>query len=176
MTDIAALTALIEPEAEALGLKIVRIAMFGGTSDPTLQVMAERPDTRQLILDDCAALSRRLSDVLDAHDPIEQAYRLEVSSPGIDRPLTRYNDYADWAGFEARLRLGEALDGRKVFEGRLVGTDDDGEDVWISVDTLGEVRIPFTSIRTAKLLLTDDLIKATAPLSSDGADTIKMEG
>lgn len=173
MTDIAALTALIEPEADALGLKIVRIAMFGGVSDPTLQIMAERPDTRQLILDDCAALSRRLSEVLDAADPIEHAYRLEVSSPGIDRPLTRLQDYADWAGFDARLRLNEAQDGRKVFEGRLVGND--GDDVWISVDQHGEVRIPFAAIRTAKLLLTDDLIKATAPLSSEGADTIKME-
>ena len=174
VTDIAALTALIEPEAEALGLKIVRVAMFGGTSDPTLQVMAERPDTRQLVLDDCAALSRRLSDLFDEVDPIEHAYRLEVSSPGIDRPLTRPQDYADWAGFDARLRLGEAQDGRKVFEGRLVGLDED--DVWISVDKLGEVRVPFAAIRTAKLLLTDDLIKATAPLSSDGADKIQVEG
>ena len=176
MTDIAALTALIEPEAEALGLKVVRVAMFGGESDPTLQVMAERPETRQLVLDDCAALSRRLSDVLDAADPIEHAYRLEVSSPGIDRPLTRFADYADWAGFDARLRLAETQDGRKVFEGCLVGTDPDGDDIWISVDRLGEVRVPFAAIRTAKLLLTDALIKATAPLSSDGADKIQVEG
>lgn len=176
MADIAALTALIEPEAEALGLKLVRVAMFGGTSDPTLQVMAERPDTRQLVLEDCAELSRRLSDVLDVADPIEHAYRLEVSSPGIDRPLTRFADYADWAGFDARLRLNEAQDGCKVFEGRLVGTDPDGETIWISVERLGEVRVPFAAIRTAKLLLTDALIKATAPLSSEGADRIKVEG
>jgi ribosome maturation factor RimP len=176
MADIAALTALIEPEAEALGLKIVRVAMFGGVSDPTLQVMAERPDTRQLVLEDCAELSRRLSDVFDAADPIDHAYRLEVSSPGIDRPLTRFADYDDWAGFDARLRLGEAQDGRKVFEGRLVGTDPDGDDIWISVDRLGEVRVPFAAIRTAKLLLTDELIKATAPLSSEGADKIQVEG
>jgi ribosome maturation factor RimP len=176
MADIAALTALIEPEAEALGLKIVRVAMFGGTSDPTLQVMAERPDTRQLVLEDCAELSRRLSDVFDEVDPIDHAYRLEVSSPGIDRPLTRFADYDDWAGFDARLRLGEAQEGRKVFEGRLVGTDPDGEDIWISVERLGEVRVPFAAIRTAKLLLTDELIKATAPLSSDGADKIQVEG
>jgi ribosome maturation factor RimP len=86
--------------------KLVRVAMIGGTSDPTLQVMAERPDTRQLDLDDCAHFAR-LSDMLDdeGRDPIEGAYRLEVSSPGIDRPLTRLKDYADWAGHEARIAL-----------------------------------------------------------------------
>lgn len=174
MTDIAALTALIEPEARALGLKIVRVAMFGGTSDPTLQVMAERPDTRQLVLDDCAALSRRLSDVLDAADPIDHAYRLEVSSPGIDRPLTRLSDYADWAGHVARLRVADAIDGRKQFEGELRGVE--GEMVVLDVAKLGEVRLPFAAIVTAKLLLTDKLIEATAPLSAEGADRILQEG
>jgi ribosome maturation factor RimP len=114
MADIAALTALIEPEAKALGLSLVRVAMFGGTSDPTLQVMAERPDTRQLVIEDCAELSRRISDVLDEADPIEEAYRLEVSSPGIDRPLTRLSDYADWEGFDARLKLSETIMGIPV--------------------------------------------------------------
>jgi ribosome maturation factor RimP len=174
MTDIAALTALIEPEADALGLKIVRVAMFGGTSDPTLQVMAERPDTRQLILDDCAALSRRLSDVLDAADPIEHAYRLEVSSPGIDRPLTRLSDYADWAGHTARVRLETPIDGRKQFEGELRGVD--GETVLMEVAKTGEARLPFSDIVQAKLLLTDKLIKATAPLSPEGADKVLEEG
>lgn len=174
MTDIAALTALIEPEARALGLKIVRVAMFGGTSDPTLQVMAERPDTRQLVLDDCAALSRRLSDVLDAADPIDHAYRLEVSSPGIDRPLTRLSDYADWTGHVARLRVADAIDGRKQFEGELRGVE--GEMVVLDVAKLGEVRLPFAAIVTAKLLLTDKLIEATAPLSAEGADRILQEG
>ena len=114
MADIAALTRLIVPEAEALGFDLVRVQMIGGASDPTLQVMAERPDTRQLTIDDCADLSRRLSDVLDAADPIEEAYRLEVSSPGIDRPLTRLKDFEDWKGHEARIALAEplALDNR----------------------------------------------------------------
>jgi ribosome maturation factor RimP len=174
MTDIAALTALIEPEADALGLKIVRVAMFGGTSDPTLQVMAERPDTRQLILDDCTALSRRLSDVLDAADPIEHAYRLEVSSPGIDRPLTRLSDYADWAGHTARVRLETPIDGRKQFEGELRGVD--GETVLMDSAKSGEARLPFSDIVQAKLLLTDKLIKATAPLSPEGADRVLEEG
>jgi ribosome maturation factor RimP len=173
MTDIAALTALIEPEADVLGLKIVRVAMFGGTSDPTLQVMAERPDTRQLVLDDCAALSRRLSEVLDEHDPIEHAYRLEVSSPGIDRPLTRLSDYTDWTGHMARVRMDTAIDGRKQFEGELRGID--GEFVILDVAKTGEVRLPFTGIVQAKLLLTDKLIKATAPLSPEGADKVLEE-
>ena len=89
MADIAALTRLIEPEAEKLGFALVRVQMMGGEDGPVLQVMAERPDTRQLTIDDCAALSRALSEMLDTADPIDDAYRLEVSSPGIDRPLTR---------------------------------------------------------------------------------------
>src|SRR5687768_10832557 len=105
MADIAAITKLIEPEAKALGLDLVRVAFFGGKSDPTLQVMAERPDTRQLGISDCEALSRRISDKFDEVDPIEEGYRLEVSSPGIDRPLTRSKDWTDWAGFDARVKV-----------------------------------------------------------------------
>ena len=174
MADIAALTALIEPEAEALGLKVVRVGMFGGTSDPTLQVMAERPETRQLTLDDCATLSRRLSEIFDELDPIEEAYRLEVSSPGIDRPLTRIADYDDWAGHEARLKLVEPIEGRKMFDARLEGVE--GDDTVVVIAKHGAMRIPFDGIASAKLVLTDKLIKATAPLSTDGADKILQEG
>lgn len=170
MADIAALEKLIEPEARALGFALVRVAMFGGKSDPTLQIMAERPDTRQLDLSDCEALSRRVSEVLDAADPIEEAYRLEVSSPGIDRPLTRLQDFADWAGFDARIRLAAPLDGRKQFDARLHGVE--GEVVTVEAAKVGALRIPFAQIASAKLLLTDALIKATAPLSSAGADQI----
>jgi ribosome maturation factor RimP len=174
MADIALLTKLIEPEAQALGLSLVRVAMFGGKSDPTLQIMAERPDTRQLLLTDCEALSRRISDVLDAEDPIEEAYRLEVSSPGIDRPLTRRQDYEDFKGFDARIRLAAPLDGRKQFDGRLDGLE--GEHVKLHAERVGEVLIPLAAIANAKLLLTDALIKATAPLSTEGADRISTEG
>ena len=175
MTDLTLLTALIAPEAEALGLDLVRVAMFGGKSDPTLQVMAERPDTRQLDLSDCEALSRRISERLDeleaaGRDPIDHAYRLEVSSPGIDRPLTRLSDYADWAGFDARLKLAQPIDGRKQIEGTLGGLD--GERVAIRTHKGQEFAVPFASIAGAKLLLTDALIKATAPLSAEGADRI----
>ena len=180
VADIAGLTKLIEPEAQALGLALVRVKMFGGTSDPTLQVMAERPDTRQLTIDDCAELSRRISDQLDAleaagRDPIEGAYRLEVSSPGIDRPLTRLQDYADWQGHEARITLSEKLDGRKQFKGDLTGVE--GDTVGI-VDAQGmQHQLPFGAIEDAKLLMTDRLIAATVPLSSEGADKIiEVEG
>lgn len=177
MADIAALTALIEPEANALGLSLVRVGFFGGKSDPTLQVMAERPDTRQLTLDDCATLSRRLSEILDAldgtpDDPIDEAYRLEVSSPGIDRPLTRLSDYADWAGHEARIKLAEPIEGRKMFDADLNGVE--GNDVKV-VAKHGAMTIPFAGIASAKLVLTDKLIKATKPLEAEGADRIIEE-
>lgn len=171
MADIAELERLIGPAAEAEGLKLVRVKMIGGTSDPTLQVMAEDPKTRQLTLDDCARLSRRLSDLLDDADPIEHAYRLEVSSPGIDRPLTRISDFADWRGHEARIVLEEKLDGRKVFSGNLLGTE--GETVLIEVPVQGATGLPFAAIHSAKLVMTDRLIAATAPLSPEGADEIE---
>jgi ribosome maturation factor RimP len=170
VADIAELERLIGPAAEAEGLRLVRVKMIGGTSDPTLQVMAEDPKTRQLTLEDCARLSRRLSDILDAADPIEHAYRLEVSSPGIDRPLTRISDFADWGGHEARIVLEEKLDGRKVFSGNLQGIE--GETVLIEVPVQGPVALPFAAIRSAKLVMTDRLIAATAPLSPEGADEI----
>ena len=175
MADLAGLTELFEPEAKAEGLELVRVKMMGGTSDPTLQVMAERPDTRQLTLDDCALLSRRLSELLDrleaeGRDPLPGSYRLEVSSPGIDRPLTRPKDYQDWAGHEARIGLVEKLNGRKQFSGDLKGLD--GEDVLIDVPGLGETRLPLAAIHSAKLTMTDRLIAATAPLSAEGADEI----
>jgi ribosome maturation factor RimP len=177
MADIDALTRLIEPEAQALGFDLVRVQMFGGRTDPTLQVMAERPDTRQLDLADCEALSRRISDRLDAlesegRDPIDEAYRLEVSSPGIDRPLTRPKDFADWAGFDARIRLSAPLatdaGDRKQFDARLDGLE--GDIVKVYAERVGEIAVPFGQIASAKLLLTDALIKATAPLSSAGAE------
>ncbi|MDX2209540.1 MAG: ribosome maturation protein RimP [Sphingopyxis sp.] len=180
MVDLDALTAIIAPEADALGLSLVRVAFFGGDSDPTLQVMAERPDTRQLGIDDCAELSRRISDRLDAleaegRDPIDAAYRLEVSSPGIDRPLTRLADFADWAGHEAKIALKEKRDGRQRFQGHLIGIDADG--VITLTDRQGmDHRLPFADIDSAKLVLTDKLIAATVPLSAEGADEFEEEG
>ena len=177
MTDTAAIARLIEPAVKDMGLDLVRVAMIGGTSDPTLQVMAERPDTRQLTIDDCEALSRKLSDILDAEeeagrDPIESAYRLEVSSPGIDRPLTRRSDFADWAGHEARIKFAEPVDGAKQVSGDIQGID--GDTIRIATPK-GERTVDFNNIASAKLLLTDKLITATAPLSSEGAEEFETE-
>ncbi len=171
--DITALTRLIDPEVKALGFDLVRVAMVGGTSDPTLQVMAERPETRQLDLSDCETISRRISEILDEKDPIEGGYRLEVSSPGIDRPLTRPQDFLDWKGHEARLKLAETLQGAKQDSGVIQGID---KGIVLISTPKGDREVPFESIASAKLLLTDKLINATAPLSSQGADLIKTEG
>ncbi len=178
MTDTASIAALIEPAARALGLDLVRVAMLGGKSDPTLQVMAERPDTRQLTIDDCADLSRAISEILDpleeaGRDPIDGSYRLEVSSPGIDRPLTRRGDFADWAGHEARIKYVTPVDTAKQVSGIVEGID--GDTIRITTPK-GERLVDFANIASAKLLLTDKLIQATAPLSTEGADIIKTEG
>jgi ribosome maturation factor RimP len=181
VADIALLTKLIEPEASALGLALVRVKMFGGTTDPTLQVMAERPDTRQLTIDDCADLSRRISERLDeleaaGRDPLDYAYRLEVSSPGIDRPLTRLQDFEDWKGHEARINLTEPTeDNRKQLTGILVGASDGA--ITVDVRKHREVTLSFAQVADAKLLMTDALIAATVPLSAEGADKIiEVEG
>jgi ribosome maturation factor RimP len=178
LTDTKSIEKLIEPAATALGLDLVRVVMIGGKSDPTLQVMAERPDTRQLTIDDCADLSRAISEILDpleeaGKDVIEGAYRLEVSSPGIDRPLTRRADFTDWAGHEARIKLAQPVDAAKQLSGIIDGID--GDTVRITTPK-GERTVDFTNIASAKLLLTDKLINATAPLSTEGVDTIKTEG
>ncbi|MBW4330158.1 ribosome maturation protein RimP [Stakelama sp. CBK3Z-3] len=179
MTDIARLTALIEPEASALGFDLVRVTMFGSESDSTLQVMAERPETGQLTIDDCAALSRRVSDMLDAleaegRDPIDHAYRLEVSSPGIDRPLTRLKDYEAWQGHDARITLAEKRDGRRAFKGVLAGVENGA--VKITDADGGEHLLPLSDIGDAKLVMTDRLIAAAQPLSMEGADEFIEEG
>jgi len=173
MADIAELTALIEPEVKALGFALVRIKLFGSGDEHTLQIMAERPETKQLVIEDCAAISRRLSDVLDEADPIEEAYRLEVSSPGIDRPLTRLIDFLEWAGHEAKISATETVSGRKSFRGILNGVE--GDDILFTDVKAGDVVIPFALIGDAKLILTDALIAASMPLSSDGADEFETE-
>jgi ribosome maturation factor RimP len=178
MADIARLTQLIEPEAKALGFDLVRVKMLGGKDDLTLQVMAERPETGQLTIDDCANLSRRISDKFDVLeeqgvDPIEEAYRLEVSSPGIDRPLTRLKDFANWTGQEARIHLTAPVDGRKQLTGDLAGVD--GDRITIDVKKHQPMTIAFDQVADAKLLMTDKLLAATAPLSSEGAEEFETE-
>lgn len=168
---------MITPEAEALGFALVRVAWFEtggqGSDEPTLQVMAERPDTRQLGIDDCAALSHRISDKFDEIDPIEEAYRLEVSSPGIDRPLTRLADFTDWAGHEVKVELAEPIDGRKNIRGDILGVE--GDTVAVNDRKSGRLTFAFSNLGSAKLLLTDRLIASTAPINSDGADEVEAE-
>lgn len=169
MPETAALTALIEPVVRDMGLELVRVQLTG-TGARTLQVMAEDKATGQLTLDQCAALSHRLSDVLDEADPIEAEYALEVSSPGIDRPLTRLGDFARWLGHEARFKLDPPVDGRKQMKGTLAGVE--GDSIAVEIASTGTFTVPFASISGAKLVLTDKLLKATRPLSAEGADEI----
>jgi len=177
MASIEELTALIEPVVKAAGFELVRVTLIAGPS-LTLQIMLEDPATGQMKVDDCARVSRRLSALLDEVDPIDSEYLLEVSSPGIDRPLTRLKDYDRWAGHLARteLAVGLQLNGaeRKRFQGTLLGTV--GTDIRMEVEGLGEVALPFAGIRTAKLLMTDRLIAETGALLSDeGVDEIEEE-
>ena len=172
MANLEELTALIEPVVTDSGFELVRVALIEGPS-LTLQIMLEDPATGQMKVDDCARVSRKISLLLDETDPIDSEYMLEVSSPGIDRPLTRLKDFDRWIGHDAKLELRDAipLNGadRKRFQGPLKGTA--GEDIRIEVEGLGAVALPFAAIRTAKLLLTDRLIAETATLLSDeGAD------
>lgn len=146
----------IAPMAETMGYDIVRILMVGSGADQTLQIMAERPDGTMLI-DDCSRLSQALSALLDVEDLIPDAYVLEVSSPGIDRPLTRLKDFENYKDNEARIELSVPQNGQKKFRGMLRGLD--GENVQIETDT-GMASLPFRDIDKAKLILTDDLIRA----------------
>jgi ribosome maturation factor RimP len=160
-TGVAAqIAAIAEPVLDDLGFRLVRVVL-SGRNGSTVQIMAERPDG-MLTVEECAEISRRLSPVLDAQDPIEGQYTLEVSSPGIDRPLVRPTDFADWAGYEARIELKDLLAGRKRFRGRLAGLD--GEEVGIEIETeegRQVVGLPIRLIAEARLMLTDALIRET---------------
>jgi len=155
-TGIAArVRALIEPSVEAMGFDIVRVR-FITTSQRTLQIMAERPDG-SMTVEDCADLSRAASAILDVEDPIKSEYNLEVSSPGIDRPLVREQDYHKYAGFEAKIETATPISGQRRFRGVIVGL----ENGLVALDApQGRVNLPFDNIEHAKLVLTDALIKA----------------
>ena len=170
MTDIAALTTLIAPIVTELGYDLVRVQMNGSKSAQTLQIMAEDRSTGQLTLDQCATISRALSEMLDVTDPIEHEYRLEVSSPGIDRPLTRPADYAKWIGHEVRLKLVPGEGGAKRMHGTIGALV--GDAVTITVPTAGASLVPLATIEGAKLVLTNKLIAAARPLNAEGADEI----
>lgn len=164
MTDLIAktaidrrLAAIVGPVIEGLGFELVRIRLMGGKTR-ILQIMADRPEGG-IEVDDCAAISTAVSAVLDVEDPIEENYVLEVSSPGIDRPLTRLKDFDMWVDYEARLETTELIDGRRRFKGTLQGTE--GDEVLIEIEEAGEpltIGLKFDWLSDAKLILTDDLI------------------
>ncbi len=157
----ARLLELLDPVAEAVGYEIVRLRLMGGDQQRRLQIMAERPSDGDMNVEDCARLSRAISEVMDAADPISGEYVLEVSSPGVDRPLTRLKDFQDYEGYEARLELDRMAEGRKRFRGVLAGAEDGN----VAIDLEGEestALIPFAWIIEAKLVLTDELMKRGA--------------
>lgn len=147
---------LIAPSLTAMGYDIVRVLLLGSRR-PRLQIMAERSDGTGMVVDDCAKVSRAVGAILDVENPIAGPYELEVSSPGIDRPLTRLADFDRFAGFEAKIEMGAPIEGRRRWAGHLLGLD--GERVRLETES-GEVTLPFAGIVKAKLLLTDELIAA----------------
>lgn len=147
---------LIAPTIEDMDYDIVRVRL-GGDRRTVLQIMAERRDDAAMTVEDCADISRAVAAILDVEDPISQAYELEVSSPGLDRPLTRLADFERFAGFEAKVETSMLMDGRRRFSGRLLGAE--GVNVKLTVDG-EEVSLPFEDIAKAKLVLTDELIAA----------------
>ena len=152
------LAEIAQPVIEDLGFELVRIRLMGGKTH-VLQVMAERPDGG-IEVDECAKISTALSAILDVEDPIEENYTLEVSSPGIDRPLTRLKDFDTWNGYEAKIETTELIDGRRRFKGILAGTE--GDEVLITLDDQGEdvtIGLKFDWLSDAKLVLTGDLIR-----------------
>ncbi|MFD1340862.1 ribosome maturation factor RimP [Litorisediminicola beolgyonensis] len=183
MTDLIAKTAMdrriaeiVRPVIEDMGFELVRVRLQGGNT-PLLQIMAERPEGG-IEVDECAEISTALSATLDVEDPILDAYTLEVSSPGIDRPLTRLKDFDTYEGYEAKLETQELIDGRKRFRGMLAGIE--GSEVLINIDE-GTVGLQFDWLADAKLVLTDELIREmlkarkAQSLNEDNFDTIEAE-
>ncbi len=160
---MAEISKLIEPLVTTRGWELVRVKMTTGEMGKTLQVMAEDPATGQLLVDQCAALSRDISNLFDEVDPIEEEYVLEVSSPGIDRPLTRPKDFALWAGHKTKLNLVDGIEGRKTFKGRLLGLEGNAVKLKLEDGSDSEMAFPLDNIHSAKLVLTNDLIAATQP-------------
>jgi ribosome maturation factor RimP len=164
MTDLVAKTAIdrrlaeiVRPTIERLGFELIRIRLMGGTRR-TLQIMADKPEGG-IDVDDCGRISTAVSLMLDVEDPIEEAYTLEVSSPGIDRPLTRLKDFETWKGWEARIETSEPIDGRRRFKGTLQGAE--GDEVLIAIEEGAEtltIGLRFDWLSDAKLILTDALI------------------
>ncbi len=148
---------LIEPTVGDLGFEIVRVRI-SGKKQISMQVMVEQKDGQGMTVDDCATISRAISALLDVEDPVKGAFTLEVSSPGIDRPLVRMGDFDRFQGFQAKIETNRPFNGRRRFKGRLLGVE--GESVRIMIDGQ-EMKLPHPDIQRAKLVLTDDLVAAS---------------
>ena len=159
------LAEIVQPMIEGMGYELVRVRLMGGKTD-TLQVMAEKPEGG-IEVDDCAKISTAISAVLDVEDPIVEEYLLEVSSPGIDRPLTRLKDFDMWSGYEAKIETDELIDGRRRFKGEIAGTD--GDEVLIAIEE-GTIGLKFDWLSDAKLVLTDELIRDVLKSRKDAGD------
>ena len=153
------IAALAEPVLGDLGFRLVRVTL-SGRNGSTVQIMAERPDGT-ITIEECAEISRQLSPVLDAHDPMPGSYALEISSPGIDRPLVRWSDFDDWVGYEAKIEMKTPIDGRKRFRGMIQGTQGDQVHLDVEHDEQGRriVELPIANIADARLVLTDELVR-----------------
>ena len=145
---------IITPVVEDMGFEIVRVRLMSG-KETILQIMVQRPDG-QIEVDECGQVSTAISATLDVEDPIVEVYNLEVSSPGIDRPLTRLKDFEQWEGFEAKIETDELIDGRRRFKGDLAGVQDD--EILITIEE-GTIGLKFAWLSDAKLVLTDELIR-----------------
>ncbi len=157
-SKLGAIEKLIAPTVLAMGYAVVRVKLSGGSHNPVLQLMVERRDEKSMTVEGCAEISRALSAILDVADPIANAYQLEVSSPGIDRPLVKPADFERFAGEVAKLETGAPIDGRKRFQGRLLGVS--GGAVRMKLDEGSEVAVPLDAVTRAKLVLTDELLRA----------------
>ena len=174
-TGLAAqIAAIAEPVLTDLGFRLVRVVL-SGRNGTTVQIMAERPDGT-ITVEECAEISRRLSPVLDVHDPIQGQYTLEVSSPGIDRPLVRPSDFEDWAGYEAKIELKEPISGRKRFRGMLEGVEGEEVRIEVELDQLGRqvIGLPIRLVAEARLVLTDELIREALRRTKKGAKRVTM--
>jgi ribosome maturation factor RimP len=157
LADAGKIEAMIAPSLETMGYRVVRVLLMGGRR-PTLQVMAERRDEAPMSVEDCAEISRTVSALLDVNDPIAGAYDLEVSSPGLDRPLLRREDYVRFAGHEAKIELIRSRDGRRRFRGTLIAIE--GDDLRLLVDGVA-LALPLADIARAKLVITDALLQSS---------------
>ena len=161
---------LLEPLINQMGFDVVRIITIGNVS-PTLQIMIERKDRENIVVDDCAAVSRAVSALMDEKDPIAGRYNLEVSSPGLDRPLTALENFVRFAGFEAKIETDTEVEKRKRFKGRILRVDEQ-DNIILAMDG-EEYAIPYDAVAKAKLLLTDELLAAAA--AEAGEEEIEIE-